>query len=114
MDLSLHDKKALLAILKYIASADGRISENELAKFTKLAEEKGFEDFSGVFASVDSEVKSMNDLDKLILEVDSSRRKEILTLALEMAESDGVSDSEKDLINFLSRVWNIPTEELLG
>ena len=45
---SRDEKKALVAILKFIVNADGRISEGEIAKFNEIAEKKGFDlDFSG-------------------------------------------------------------------
>ena len=108
-ELDHDEKKTLLGILKFIINADGRISEGEIDRFSKLAEDKGFADFNSILNEVNKEVENLNDLSKLLNNVTAEgHREEIVQLALEMAQADGIAvDSEGDLINYVSRVWNI-------
>ena len=109
------EKKALVAILKYIVSADGRISEGEISKFNELAEKKGFEDFDDIFSEVDSEIETINDLNKLITQVTSETHKyDILKHAIEISLADAtIVPEEAKIIKTLGKEWGIDVKSVL-
>jgi len=107
------EKKALVAILKFLAHADGKLTENEIVQFQNLAEKKGFKDFRKIFKKVDSEIKTLNDFSSYVNSIfDKEKRLDILQQAIEMAGVDYITSEEKDIIRYLSRVWEIPVEKL--
>lgn len=108
------EKKLLVAILKLIATADHDLVEGELEVFGQVAGEKGFDDFQAVFDETDRTVKSLNDLSRLVKNVEDSEHKmDILRFAVLMARADGnMRSGETDVIRYLSRVWNIDEKTL--
>lgn len=108
------DKKALLAVAKFIANQDNKLTEQETENFKNLARQKGFEDFQEIFKEVDDEVTSLNDLSSVLNAVTNrSRQKDIVSLAIEMARADGYESSEEhDTIRYLCRLWDINLEDL--
>lgn len=103
------EKKALVAILKFIASADGNITDEEIEKFNKIADEKGFEDFTEIFAEVDKEVHSMDDLKFLIHKVrEQTHEQDILRYAVDIARSDGeIIPGEVEVLKIMGDEWDI-------
>ncbi len=108
------EKKALLAIVKFIIDADGVISEEEAERCGKLAKEKGFEDFSAVFAEVDREVKTIDDVLVLAAKVkDTAHEQDILGIAIDIAEADAnLIEAEDSFIKRLAELWGIPLNSL--
>lgn len=110
-----HDeKKALLAVVKFIIAADGVITDQEAEKCGKLAEEKGFEDFSSIFAEVDKEVKSVDDVLALAEKVkERAHELDILKIAIDIAEADAnMIDDETGFIKKLAEKWGIAVGDL--
>ena len=110
-----HDeKKALLAIVKFIIAADGKITEEEAERCAHLSEEKGFEDFSDIFQEVDREVNSLDDVFLLAEQVkESAHEQDILKIAIDIAEADAnVIDDESGFISRLAEMWDIPINNL--
>ena len=101
------EKKALIAILKYMVNSEGIIEENELVTFMKIAEEKGFEDFHSIFNEVDSTILSLDDLTEQIKKVtDVSHQKDIIALAIDMATANGIiNPGEADILSLMSKEW---------
>ena len=96
-----HDeKKALLAIVKFLIAADGFITDAEVEKCGKLAEEKGFEDFSSIFNEVDKEIKSVDDVLALAEKVrEETHEQDIIKIAIDIAEADAnIIDDETSFI----------------
>lgn len=103
------EKIVLLAVLKYIISTDGVITESEIDDINDIAEDKGFEDFQEIFNEVDNKVTSLDVLKNLIrnIENDASREK-ILDIALDMAHADAdVNPHEIEILKFMSKEWDI-------
>lgn len=109
------EKKALVAICKFIAHSDGKITEAEIIKFNEIAEEKGFEDFSEIFQEVDREVTSLDDIKELIKKVDRQTHKnDILRIAMEIAIADAtLVPEEVEIIKMIGKAWNIDIKALL-
>jgi hypothetical protein len=113
--LTKDEKIVLLAVMKYIVSTDGVITEREIDDINALAEEKGFEDFQEIFDDVDENVKSLDDLKKLIANVkkDASRMA-IIRYALEFSMADAdVNPHEIEILKYMSREWKIDLKELI-
>ena len=110
-----HDeKKALIAVVKFIIAADGVITDEEAGKCGRLAEEKGFEDFSSVFSEVDKEVKSVDDVLALAQKVkERAHELDILKIAIDIAEADAnIIDDETGFIKKLADIWGIEISDL--
>ncbi len=113
--LSKDEKMVLIAVMKYIVSTDGIITEREIDDINTLAEEKGFEDFQRTFDEVDRTVKSMEDLKKLIDTVTGDQaRTNILRYALEFSKADAeINPHENEIIQYMSKKWHINIKSLL-
>jgi tellurite resistance protein len=109
------EKKALVAIVKFIIAADGEISETELAKTVDLAGRKGMEDFQEIFLEVEKEVKSMDDLKKLIHTVRKrTHEQDILKIAVDFALADvSVDPAEVEVLRLMGEEWGINVSKLL-
>ncbi len=106
---SRDEKMALISIIKFIAVSDRRLTENELEKINRIAEEKGFDDFSIIFNDVDREIKTLDDIRNLIKKVKSSEHKnDIVKYALEVAVADAeINEEEAEILSILSDEWDI-------
>jgi uncharacterized tellurite resistance protein B-like protein len=113
---SKDEKKALVAILKFIVNADGRISEGEIAKFNEIAEKKGFEDFTDIFEEVDREIHTMADLKKLIsMEINETHKNDILKYALEITVADAtINPKESQILKSIGKAWNVDIQSILN
>jgi uncharacterized tellurite resistance protein B-like protein len=109
------EKMALIAILKYIINTDGIITEREIEDINAVARQRGFEDFNAVFNEVDSSIKSIADLKKLIQKItDKANRKKILQYALEISKADAnVNPQEIEILKFMSKEWKINIRSLI-
>ncbi len=108
--LSKDEKMVLIAVMKYIVSTDGIITEREIDDINTLAEEKGFEDFQRTFDEVDRTVKSMEDLKKLIDTVTGDQAR----YALEFSKADAeINPHENEIIQYMSKKWHINIKSLL-
>lgn len=110
-----NEKKALVAIMKFIISTHGKVTEAELEKFNEIAEQKGFEDFSEVFEQVDREVHSLDDIKKLIKTVNKDTHKyDIIKYAMEIAVSDAdIEPEEYAILKLMGKEWHIDIKKLL-
>jgi len=113
--LTNEEKMVLIAVMKYIVSTDGVITEREIDDINKMAEEKGFEDFQKVFNEVDQKVKSLDDLKKLIARVSGeASRNNILKHAVEFSRADAnLNPQEIEILKYMSREWGISLASLL-
>ncbi|HOK02515.1 MAG TPA: TerB family tellurite resistance protein [Spirochaetota bacterium] len=113
--LTHEEKKALIAIARYIVSADGIITSAELDSMNMIAEELGFDDYHDIFNEVDAEITSMEDLKKLIEDLaDSKHKKTIIKLAIEISRADAnIRDEEKDILVFVADAWDIDINSMM-
>ncbi len=113
--LSKEEKMVLIAVMKYILSTDGVITDREVDDISDLADEKGFEDFQDLFNEVDENIRSMNDLKNLIKKVDNTEsRKKILQYAIEFSRADAdVNPHEIEILKYMSKEWHINLKTLL-
>ncbi len=114
--LTKEEKMVLIAVMKYIVSTDGVITEREVDDINDLAEEKGFEDFQNLFNEVDETIRSMNDLKKLIKQVENTEsRNKILEYAIEFSRADAdVNPHEIEILQYMSKEWRINLKTLLA
>lgn len=114
-DFTHDEKKALVAILKFIIAADDSISDSEIEKSQEIAEQRGFEDFQEIYAEVDREVQSLDDIRSLIKNVrEKTHEMDILKLAIEMARVDAAINPEEDhILSVMGVEWNIDIHQLL-
>ncbi len=110
------EKKALVAILKFIVNADGRITEGEITKFNEIAEKKGFEDFTDIFTEVDKEIHTVDDLKKLIsMDIQETHKNDIIKYALEISVADAtINPEESQILKSIGKAWNIDIKSILS
>jgi hypothetical protein len=113
--LTKEEKMVLIAVMKYIVSTDGVITDREVDDISDLADEKGFEDFQDLFNEVDETVQSMNDLKNLIKKVENAEsRKKILEYAIEFSRADAdVNPHEIEILQYMSKEWHINLKTLM-
>lgn len=110
-----NEKKALIAILKFIINADGKIEEAEIGKLNSIAEKKGFDDFTEIFAEVDSEIQNIEDLQKFIASniISETHKYDILKLAFEISAIGTIVPEEAEIIKLIGKEWNIDVPSVL-
>jgi hypothetical protein len=113
--LTKEEKIVLIAVMKYIVSTDGIVTDREVDDINDLAEEKGFEDFQELFNEVDETVQSINDLKNLINQVENKEsRKKILEYAIEFSRADAdVNPHENEILKYMSKEWQINLKTML-
>lgn len=113
--LTKEEKMVLIAVMKYIVSTDGIITEREVDDINDLADEKGFEDFQNLFNEVDRTVTSMEDLKKLIKDIKNEEsRKKIISYAIEFSRADAdINPHEIEILQYMSKEWRISLKDLL-
>jgi hypothetical protein len=109
------EKMVLIAVMKYIVSTDGVVTDREIDDISDLAGEDGFEDFQEIFNEVDMTVKSMDDLKNLIKQIEhEGSRKKIIKYAVEFSRADAdVNPHEIEILKFMCKAWNINLKALL-
>jgi len=114
--LTKEEKMVLIAVMKYIVSTDGVITDREVDDISNLADEKGFEDFQNIFNEVVRTVRSMKDLKELIDKVENvESRKKILENAIEFSRADAdVNPHEIEILQYMGKVWHINLKTLLA
>jgi len=110
------EKMVLIAVMKYIVSTDGLVTDREIDNINDIAEEKGFEDFQDIFNEVDRTVLSIDDLKNLINQVEhEGSRKKILQYAVEFSRADAnINPHEIEILKYMSKVWDINLKTLFG
>jgi hypothetical protein len=113
--LSQDEKIVLIAVLKYIVSTDGVITEREIDDINNLAEDAGFKDFQQIFEEVDRKIKSIDDLEKLIDQIKNEKnRLRILEYAIEFSRADAdMNPHEIEILKYMSAKWKISLKKLM-
>jgi len=113
--LSREEKMVLLATIKYMASPDGIISENDIDKINNMAEERGFDDFTHILAEVDKEVHSLDDLKAMIRKITNpGKRMIIIRYALEVSRADVfMNPHENEILKYLCEEWKIALQDVI-
>ena len=113
--LTKDEKIVLIAVMKYIVSTDGIITDREIDDINDIAEEKGFEDFQTLFNEVDRIIRSLEDLKNMIHKVDNvESRSTIFKHAVEFSRADAdINPHEVEILQYMSTVWKISLTSLL-
>jgi acetate kinase len=109
------EKMLLIAVVKYILSAEGVMTDREVEDINAIAGRKGFENFSELFNEVDRNVKSIDDLKKLVKKVtDKEIRNEIIRYALEISEADAIPNPhEIEILKYMCAEWSLSLDSFL-
>ncbi|HON79652.1 MAG TPA: TerB family tellurite resistance protein [Spirochaetota bacterium] len=109
------EKKALIAIMKFVASADGVITGEEITTFNEIAEKKNFDDFQEIFTEVDNEVHTIEDIMELAKKVRTKTHEyDILRYAFEMAiAGTTIEPEEVEILRLLGKEWGVDIKSLL-
>lgn len=109
------EKKALIAIMKFVASADGSITDEEIRTFNEIAEQKNFDDFQEIFTEVDTEIHTLDDIMKLAKKVRKKTHEyDILRYAFEIAiAGTRVEPEEVEILRLLGKEWGVDIKSLL-
>jgi tellurite resistance protein len=109
------EKKALIAIMKFVASADGIITDEEIRTFNEIAEKKNFDDFQEIFTEVDTEIHSLDDIMELAKKVRKKNHEyDILRYAFEIAiAGTRVEPEEVEILRLLGKEWGVDIKSLL-
>lgn len=113
--LGKEEKMVLIAVMKYIISTDGVLTDREIDDINTLANEKGFEDFQSIFEEVDRTITSLDELKKLIDSVAGEQaRINILKYAIEFSRADAeINPHENEMLKYMSKKWHISIKSLL-
>ncbi|HPB80629.1 MAG TPA: TerB family tellurite resistance protein [Spirochaetota bacterium] len=109
------EKKALIAIMKFVASADGSITDEEIRTFNEIAEQKNFDDFQEIFTEVDTEIRTLDDIMELAKKVRKKTHEyDILRYAFEIAiAGTRVEPEEVEILRLLGKEWGVDIKSLL-
>lgn len=109
------EKKALIAVMKFVASADGSITDEEIRTFNEIAEQKNFDDFQEIFTEVDTEIRTLDDIMELAKKVRKKTHEyDILRYAFEIAiAGTRVEPEEVEILRLLGKEWGVDIKSLL-
>lgn len=109
------EKKVLIAICRYIINSDGIITDDEITKMNEIAAEIGIDDYDELFNEVDSEITSVEDLQKKIDSLNSAgNKKKIIKYSIQMSRTDGcITHDEMDILVYAADAWGIDLKNII-
>lgn len=113
--MTREEKKVLIAICRYVISSDGMITDEEISKLNEIAAETGIEDYEELFNEVDSEITSVDDLQKKIDSLKSSKNtRKIIQYSIQMSRIDGcITHDEIDILVYAADAWNVDLKNFM-
>ena len=108
-DLSVEGRVALAGLVRLMVSADHSRSDAEMAEFRAIAEEMGKSAFDGAFQealTVCATEEATLEFAKRVPDADS--RQLILTVLVDLAAADGITNEERELVRAVAAGWDLP------
>lgn len=113
--MTREEKKVLIAICRYIINSDGIITDDEITRINEIAAEIGINDYDELFNEVDSEITSVDDLQRKIDSLVSTRnQKKIIEYSIQMSRTDGcITHDEMDILVYAADAWGIDLKKII-
>jgi len=110
-DLDQHERLALVALIKAIVFADRRVSADEAEHLPDIVEAIGEDAYRRSFAVADERFGDEAALKSFLAGIGRQEARELIYETLvDLAEVDGVSTEEDDLLRWLRATWKIDEE----
>jgi uncharacterized tellurite resistance protein B-like protein len=107
-DLNSDESLALIGLVAQMVSADGEMSEQEMAELGHLGAEMGQDAFSTAFETQKARFQSLDDAVEFAGTIENQDAREIIhTCLVDMAQSDGLVEAEASLIRRIALMWGI-------
>lgn len=110
------EKKILIAMCRYVINSDGIITDDEISKMHEIAAETGIDDYDELFNEVDSEITSIEDLQKKIdLLTSPKNKKKIIQYSIQLSRTDGlITHDEIDILVYAADAWGIDLKNIMN
>ena len=107
-DLNADERLALIGLVAQMVSADGEMSEEEMAELGQLGAEMGQDAFASAFEAQKSRFSSLDDAIDFASKIENQDAREMIhTCLVDMAQSDGLADEEAHIIRRVALMWGI-------
>jgi len=107
-DLNADERLALIGLVAQMVSADGEMSEEEMAELGHLGAEMGQAQFSAAFEAQKTRFSSLDEAVEFAATIENPQAREMIhTCLVDMAQSDGLVESEASLIRRVAMMWGI-------
>jgi len=107
-DLNEDERLALIGLVAQMVSADGEMSEEEMAELGHLGAEMGQSAFAAAFEAQKSQFSSLDDAIDFAATIENPEAREMIhTCLVDMAQSDGLVEEEASLIRRVAMMWGI-------
>ena len=106
----LHDEEvvALLALVRLLVIADGEVTVAELAQMNDIGRQVGLQAYAKAALRMEEEPVTRSNTLGLARGVErKDAQKCIISLLDDLASSDGLDESEQDLIDSVRRAWSL-------
>jgi uncharacterized tellurite resistance protein B-like protein len=107
-DLNSDESLALIGLVAQMVSADGEMSEEEMAELGHLGAEMGQDAFAAAFEAQKSRFSSLDDAVEFAATIENQEAREMIhTCLVDMAQTDGLVEAEASLIRRVAMMWGI-------
>ncbi len=110
-DLNADERLALIGLVAQMVSADGEMSEEEMAELGQLGAEMGQEAFASAFEAQKGRFNNIDDAIDFAANIENQDAREMIhTCLVDMAQSDGLVDVEANIIRRIALMWGISSQ----
>lgn len=113
-ELSRNERVALVALMEAIALANDTVSEGERRQIDAVVEVLGEDEYRDLLEQADEKFTSLEDLKTTLAGIRSPEARALIfgTVWEEAVADADINHTETELLDWLAKLWEIPTEQL--
>jgi len=109
------EKLAAIGIFKFIVTADGKVTEDEIEMLHSFIEEKSFHDFTERLDEYEEYFTTLEDFIELLAKVKPANRSMLAEEAFDLAIANGYATPEEmKIFDIMADIWEVDKNTLLG
>ena len=110
-DLNQDERTALVGLMKLTVMSDGNVSEDELEYVEDLVDAFGEENYETTLDAFDKRFSDVESFKSFLAKIGRQDARELIFgTVLEAAGSEAIEGSEAELLDWLTKTWNIKIE----
>jgi hypothetical protein len=110
-DLNQDERTALVGLIKLVVLSDGEVSEEELEEVEQLVDAFGEEGYQQTLDAFEKRFRGADDFRAFLRTIGREDARELIfATVLESAGAQAIDGPEADLLDWLSKAWNVRIE----
>jgi hypothetical protein len=110
-DLNPDERLALVGLMKVVVMSDGNVSEDELEHVELLADAFGAEEYQRTLDGFEKRFKDETQFRQFLTGITRQEARELMfATVLESAGEGALDGAEVEMLDWLSRTWNVRIE----